>query len=107
MIQAKLSESVLTRLKDPGIGFVTITGVDVTPDMKLGRVYYTVMGEQKDKTATQRALERATGFLQHEIADVLKLRFTPKLTFHVDESIDEGFRIDRILHDLEKDRPQT
>ena len=103
-VQAELSELVLRKLKDPRIGFVTITAVDMTPDLKFARVYYTVMGGEKEKEATARALERAAGFLQHQIAVALKLRFTPKLTFHWDESVDEGFRIDKILNDLEKGR---
>ena len=100
LIQIELSEVVLRKLKDPRIGFVTLTGVDVAPDLKLARVYYSVLGEKKEKEETQRALERATGFLQHEIAEALKLRFTPKLTFHLDESLEEGMRIEGILKEL-------
>jgi len=100
LIQTELSEVVLKKLKDPGIGFVTLTGVDVSPDLKEARVYYSVLGKEKEKDQTQRALERAVGFLQHEIAEALKLRFTPKLTFHLDESLEEGIRIERILKEL-------
>ena len=103
LIQAELSEVVLKKLKDPRIGFVTLTGVDVTPDLKFAQVYYSVLEpEKKGKAETQRALERARGFLQHEIAEALKLRFTPKLTFHLDESLEEGMRIERILNDLDR-----
>ena len=96
----------MRKLKDPRIGFVTVTGVDMTPDLKFARVYYTVMGDPKEKEATQRALEHATGFLQHEIAEALKLRFTPKLTFQVDESLEEGMRIEKILNDLHSEGSQ-
>lgn len=102
LIQTELSEVVLRKLKDPRIGFVTLTGVEVTPDLKLARVYYSVLGQQKEKEDTQHALERAAGFLQHEIADALKLRFTPKLTFHLDESLEEGMRIEGILKELQR-----
>jgi len=107
LFQTELSEIVLRKLKDPRIGFVTLTGVDVAPDLKSARVYYSVLGEQKQKVDTQRALEHAAGFLQHEIAGSLKLRFTPKFTFHLDESAQRGERIERILHELsiEKEGP--
>lgn len=102
LIQTELSEVVLKKLKDPRIGFVTLTGVDMTPDLKLARVYYSVLGKEKEKEDTQRALERAAGFLQHAIAEALKLRFTPKLTFHLDESLEEGMRIEGILRELHR-----
>lgn len=104
LIQTELSEAVLKKLKDPRIGFVTLTGVDVSPDLKEARVYYSVLGKEKEKEQTQQALERAAGFLQHEIAEALKLRFTPKLTFHLDESLEEGMRIERILKELQHEK---
>ena len=100
LIRGELGDLVLRKLKDPRIGFLTITEVDVTPDLKLARVYYSVLGKEKDKADAARALENAAGFLQHEIAVRLKLRFTPKLSFHLDETIDESLKIDRILQDL-------
>ena len=104
LIQAELSELVLRKLKDPRIGFVTLTGVDVTPDLKQARVYYSVLGEEKQKGETQKALEHAAGFLQHGIAEALKLRFTPKLTFQVDHSMKEGEKIEQILHQLNSEK---
>ena len=103
LIQTELSEVVLKKLKDPRIGFVTLTGVDVTPDLKFAQVYYSVLGKENEKKETQRALERASGFLQHEIAEALKLRFTPKLSFHLDESLEEGMRIERILKEIHRE----
>ena len=104
LIQSELSEAVLRKLKDPRIGFVTLTGVDVAPDLKQARIYYSVLGSDKEKNQTQAALDHASGFLQHEIAVALKLRFTPKLTFHLDESIEEGQRIESILNELNADK---
>lgn len=100
LIQIELGETILRKLKDPRIGFVTVTGVEVTPDLKLAQVYYSVLGKEKEKRDAARGLEHAAGFLQHAIAEALKLRFTPKLTFHLDESLEEGMRIDRIFHEL-------
>ncbi len=100
LIQIELAELLLKKLKDPRIGFVTVTGVGVTPDLKSARVYFSVLGDAKAKAEAQDGLEHAAGFLQHQIADALKLRFTPKLTFHLDESVEEGLRIDRIIGNL-------
>ena len=103
LIRIELGELILQKLKDPRIGFVTITRVDVTLDLKLAKVYYSVMGQEKEKADAGRALEHARGFLQHEIAEALKLRFTPKLSFYLDESLEESLRIQKILQDLKQE----
>ncbi|MDP3919301.1 MAG: 30S ribosome-binding factor RbfA [Candidatus Omnitrophota bacterium] len=97
LIQMELSQLVLTRVKDPRLGFVTVTHVDVTPDVRSACVFYSVMGDDKAKKETQGVLERAAGFLQREIGSNLKLRFTPKLIFRRDDSIDMGIEIDSVL----------
>lgn len=107
LIQSELAELLLKGLKDPRIGFVTVTGVDVTPDLKFAKVYYSKMGDEEKRGETQRALEHAAGFLQRKIADALKLRFTPKLSFYYDESLDEGMRIEKILEDLRSEDGPT
>lgn len=105
LIRAELGDLILKKLKDPRIGFVTVTGVEVTPDLKLAKVYYSVLGKEKDKVQTQRALEHSSGFLQHGIAEALKLRFTPKLNFYLDESLDRGVQIDNILREIKETQP--
>ena len=103
LIQSVLGELLQRKLKDPRLGFVTVTGVDLTPDLKLARVFYTVLEKEKEKESTQRALEHSAGFLQHEIAEELKLRFTPKLSFHFDVAFEEGMRIEKILGELHQE----
>ncbi len=105
LIKQCLGESILTKLRDPRLGFVTITHVTVTPDLKLAKVYYTVFGDEKSQKATAAALEHSRGFLQKEIAHEIKIRTTPVLSFHYDESIHEKTKIESILkkiHDEEK-----
>lgn len=104
LIQSELGELILKKLKDPRVGFVTVTRVDIPPDLKLAHVYYSVMGGKKEKTEAGRGLEHASGYLQHEIASALKLRFTPKLAFHLDESLEESLRIQKILQDLQREK---
>ena len=100
MIQMELGQLILMRVKDPRLGFVTVTHVDVSPDMKSARVFYSVLGDKKVKNDSQIALERSAGFLQKEIGTSLKLRFTPRLQFFYDDSLDRGLEIDRVLRDI-------
>ena len=104
LIQMELSDLILRRLKDPRLGFVTVTHVDITADLKSARVFYSVMGSDKVKADSHAALEHATGFLQSKVGAVLQLRYTPRLTFIVDNSLDRGMEIDRVLRDIHKEK---
>lgn len=90
----------VTDLKDPRIGFLTITGAETSPDLRHAVVYYSVLGTDDEKTATAAGLLSATARIQAVLGSETKLRYTPKLTFKVDSSIDEGIRINQILADL-------
>jgi ribosome-binding factor A len=104
-IRQELSD-VLSRgdVHDPGIGFITLTRVQVTPDLQLARVYYTSLGDQKARTETARALQRATGFFRRQIGTRLAhLRRVPELEFRFDESIANQDRIEQILRDIHEE----
>jgi ribosome-binding factor A len=93
--------SLLTReVQDPGIGFVTITHVKVSPDLQQARVYYTAIGDDKARKESARALGRATPFLRRQIGQRLRLRRVPELNFFYDEAIEKGDRIEQILLEL-------
>ena len=85
---------------DPGVGFVTLTRVRVTPDLQQAHVYYTALGDEKSRRNTERALARAAGFLRRQIGARLRLKRTPELTFHYDESIAGQDRIEQLLNEL-------
>ena len=106
LIQMELSQLILHRVKHPGLGFVTITHVSVTPDLRSAAVFYSALGDDKVRKETQLALEKAAGFLQREIGTALQLRYTPKLKFMYDDSLDRGFEIDKVLRDIRKDDPK-
>lgn len=103
LLREVIAEEV-TDLKDPGLGFMTVTGVDTAPDLRNAIVYYSVLGTDDEKTATAEALRRAAPRLQASIGDQVRMKYTPRLRFTVDPSIDEGLRIDTILHELEEER---
>jgi ribosome-binding factor A len=92
----------VTELKDPGIGFLTITGVETAPDLRHAIVYYSVLGTAEEATATAEALHRASRRLQAAVGHQTRIKYTPVLEFRVDPSIEQGLRIDRLLHDLEQ-----
>ena len=110
-IRQELSD-ILSRgeVHDPGIGFITLTRVQVTPDLQLARVYYTSLGDTTARKETARALTRATGFFRRQIGSRLQLRRVPEIEFRFDESIAHQDRIEQILQDLhqeEASRKQT
>jgi len=102
-IRQELSE-MLSRgtVHDPGIGFITLTRVKVSPDLQQARVYYTSMGDPKARRDTERALQRATPFLRRQVGSRLRLRRVPELEFRFDESVAHQDRIEQILRDLHR-----
>jgi ribosome-binding factor A len=105
-IQVELAELLARQVKDPGIGFLTITHVKMTPDLQQARVYYTTIGDEKARRETARALARALPFLRRQVGQRLQLRRVPELQFFFDESVEKQDRIERILLDLERERAE-
>jgi ribosome-binding factor A len=103
-IRAELAELLTREVHDPGIGFLTVTQVKVSPDLQQARVYYTTLGDERARRDTARALERATPFLRRHVGRRLQLKRVPELTFTFDEAIEKNDRIQRILLELESDR---
>lgn len=103
-IRQELSE-LLSRgqVHDPGIGFITLTRVQVTPDLQLARVYYTTMGDEKGRKDTAKALHRATPFFRRQVGARLQLRRVPELEFRFDESVAHQDRIEQIIRDLHEE----
>ena len=99
-IRDELSTLLQRDVHDPGIGFITLTTVKVSPDLQLARVYYTSMGDEKALRDTAKALGRATPFLRRQVAQRLRLRRAPELQFFYDESIARHDRIEQILQEL-------
>jgi ribosome-binding factor A len=91
---------------DPGIGFITLTRVKVSPDLQVARVFYTQLGDEKARKETAKALTRATPFLRRQIGSILPLRRVPELEFRFDESIAHQDRIEQILRDLHEEDAQ-
>ena len=106
-IRVEISDLLAREVHDPGIGFLTVTHVKVTPDLQQARVYYTTLGDEKARRDTARALQRATAFLRRQLGGRLRLRRVPELQFFFDESIERQDRIERILQDLQSERAEA
>ena len=91
-------------VKDPGIGFVTITRVKVSPDLQLARAYYTQLGDEAARKETRKALDRVIPFLRRQIGARMRLRRVPELRFEFDESVEKQDRIEKILLELKEER---
>jgi ribosome-binding factor A len=104
-IRAELSELIAREVKDPGIGFVTITYVKVSPDLQVARAYYTTLGDAEARRNTARALERARPFLRRQIASRIRLRRAPDIAFQYDESIERQERIESLLEEIRQQTP--
>ena len=108
-IRAELALVLVREVHDPGIGFVTLTRVQISPDLQLARVYYTSLGPTGDDAAarknTARALERAAPFLRRQIGSRLRLKRVPELKFHYDDSIAGQDRIEQLLNEIHASAP--
>ena len=91
---------------DPGIGFITLTRVKVSPDLQVARVYYTSLGDPKARRETEKALGRATPFFRRQVGSRLQLRRVPELQFRFDESVAHQDRVEQILRELHEEEAQ-
>jgi len=100
-VREVVSARLLEGLRDPRIGFVTVTSVDTSPDLRHARVYVSVLGSDEERTETMAGLESAHGVLQQAVAHELRMKNTPTLQFVFDESINTGMRISELLDEDE------
>lgn len=96
-VRAVLSESIARELKDPRVGFVTVTAVKTSPDLRHARVYVSVLGDQPTRIASIDGLRSAHGYLQSRLASELTLKHTPTLTFEYDDTTDRAMHINELL----------
>jgi ribosome-binding factor A len=102
-VRAVLSEAISKHLKDPRVGFVTVTAVKTSPDLRHARVYVSVLGDEPARAASMDGLRSAHGFLQSRLGSELTLKRTPTLTFAYDETVDRAARINELLSERADD----
>lgn len=102
-MKKELGEIISRKIKDPRIGFVTVTDVQVTGDLQQAKVYISVLGDEEQRENTLKGLAKAKGFIRTEIGQRIRLRKTPELIFEFDESMAYGNRINSLIHELQRD----
>ena len=102
-VRQVLGDALAQDLKDPRIGFVTVTDVDTSPDLRHARVYVSVLGDEQARAATLDGLEHAHGFLQRRISRELNLKHTPTLEFTYDATTDRALRVGELISSAERD----
>jgi ribosome-binding factor A len=100
LIRDEISRLLLRDIHDPRIGFVTLTGVSVSPDLRVVRVFVSVLGDEEAREASLKALNGAAGYVQRALFRNLRLRYSPAVSFHIDDSIERGERIERALRQI-------
>lgn len=100
LVRREVSDILRTRVKDPRIGFVTVTGVRMSEDLRYAKVYVSVLGDEHQRGESLKGLERATKFIRGELGRRIRMRYVPEIGFRYDNSIEYGTRIDEILRDL-------
>ena len=106
-IKKEISLIIQDELNDPRLGFVTITKVELTPNYRYAKVFFSVLGQEQDYKKTQEALDSALGFIRRLIAQRIRLRFAPEISFKQDKSSEYSFRIQEILEEIKKkDEPK-
>ncbi|CAG7602560.1 Ribosome-binding factor A [Paenibacillus solanacearum] len=106
-IKKELSQLIQAELKDPRIGFITVTGVDVTNDFSQAKIFLSVLGSDEQKAETLKALTRSSGFLRSELGKRIRMRKIPELLFKFDASIDYGSKIENLLHQINEEKPEV
>ena len=101
-----LSDAISKELQDPRVGFVTVTGVKTSPDLRHARVYVSVLGDEAVRSSSLEGLQSAHGFLQSRLSTSLRLKHTPTLIFDYDDSVDRGMRISQLIDEESDGRKQ-
>jgi ribosome-binding factor A len=104
-VREVVSAHIASDLKDPRVGFVTVTAVDTSPDLRRARVYVSVLGDDSERERALEGLASARGYLQAKIGEELQLKRTPTLTFEHDASIEHGARMSRLIDEVSRARP--
>jgi ribosome-binding factor A len=102
LLKREIAQILQSQLRDPGLGFVTITGAKLSADLKQARIFYSVLGDEDSKERTASALKRASGFIQNEIGRNLKLRYTPEILFQFDGSVEYGAHIEELIEKIHR-----
>jgi len=101
-LRREISVILHDELKDPRLGFITITNVEMAPDLRHAKIFYSILGKEEDYAKTKLALESAQGYIRHLIATRMMLRFTPELMFREDRSTEYSIHIQKVIDEIHR-----
>jgi ribosome-binding factor A len=107
LLRDEVSEIIQRQMNDPRLGFVSITRVEMSPDVRYAKLFVSVYASEEEQREALHVLNRATGFIRHELAPRLKLRQLPELTFRLDHSMEHAERVQRLLRQIESEPKST
>lgn len=105
-IKDQVSQLLAFEVKDPAVGLLTVTHVKMTSDMGMAHVYYTLVGDEVERTKTARALDRATAFVRRRLAEDMNMRRAPDVKFHYDENLERQERVETLLRQIAAERAE-
>ena len=106
LIRKEISEMLVRTIKDPRVGFVTITRVSVTEDCRLAKIYYSVVGTLAERERSREGLNSAKGYIRRELGHRMKLKYTPEIMFQFDPSIEYAVHMGELIHHLQEEREE-
>jgi ribosome-binding factor A len=104
LVRKEISEMLIRSIKDPRIGFVTITRVTVTDDCRSAKIYYSVVGSPEEREQSLEGLNSAKGYIRRELGHRMKLKYTPEIVFQFDPSIEYAVHMEEVIHQLQEER---
>jgi ribosome-binding factor A len=107
LIRKEVAELLMRRIKDPRLGFVSVMGVEMSPDLRYATIYVSLYGNESERKASLVALQRSTGWVRRELGKTLRLRYTPLVRFAEDNSLDRVFKLEETLRQLKDSEEQA
>ena len=101
-LKREIGSIIQFELKDPRLGFITVTGVEITPDLRYAKVFFSVLGKEEERIKTKEALDSALGFIRKLIGERIRLRFVPEISFREDRSVEYSIKIDEALNEIKE-----
>jgi ribosome-binding factor A len=106
LLHEEISQLIQHNTRDPRLGFVTVTGVEVSADLRIAQVFVTALGDETDAQSTLEGLTSAAGYFRHQMRQTLSLRYMPELRFKLDTSLEYGLRVDDLLNTINRESSQ-
>jgi ribosome-binding factor A len=106
-LKREVSKILLTEVRDPRIGFLTVTNVKVSPDLRIAKVYYTILGDEKLIQSAQEGLEKASGYIRKILAARMKIKFIPEIRFYFDHELTRRLKVEKILDQLKDETTES